>query len=328
MRLPPAAFNGLNKPDETPVYECSTIWKQSERAALLSALVQAEELREQELSYHLVPKYEEETIPFADPIILDWKYLVSLGVETTTVIQAGVALNLGAELTPNDPVTIVVATTVTDINEIKVFYPGIDCQITPSKITIAGGNATIEIPRSRLVNPNYLDDRDDHLSYYENDNFLTTVDVKRVYYDLNGALTYIWYGRNARPPTITDTTQSAYGTILDARLSILSHIPASYSSGTWTYACSSACRSPDAIQIKYLAGRQASINTELLTIRLANTLMVNKPSSCPTVHQMYQEDVEPSKNFTPYGTRMGAMMAWMADSRSKIGHGGKFPAMR
>lgn len=328
MRLPIAAFNGLNKPNEEPVFECSTIWKQAERAALLEFLVQAEEMREQELSYHLVPKYRVDIMPYVNPLILDWKYLIKLGVKTTSTIQAGVALNLGAEATPNDPVVVTVATTVTDVDEIKVFYPGLDCEIIPSKIVIAGGVATISIPRSRLVDPDLLDDRSDHLSYFHNANFLTTVDVKRVYYNLSGAVEYIWYGVNASPPTTVDTTQSAYGTILDQRLSIISHIPATLSGATWSYSCLTTCRQPDAIQISYLSGRRASISTEMLTIRLANTLMPNKPSSCPTVHQMYAEDIENVKTYTPYGSKAGALMAWIADSRSKIGHGGKFPSMR
>lgn len=323
MRLPIAAFNGLNKPDETPVYECSTIWKQSERAALAMALAQAEEMREAELKYHLAPKYDVETLPFLDPAVLSWKYLVSLGVQTISVIQSGYTLSYTA-----DPVVVTVATTVTDVSEIVVYYPGLDCTITPSKITVAGGSAVIEIPRSRLVKPNLLDDRDDHLSYYLDSNFLETVDIKRVYYDPVGAVSYNWYGLNSIPPSVSTDTETAYATILDKRLSNITHRLANYSSGTWSFTCPTKCRYPDSLTVYYLSGIQRSINTDMQTIRLAHTLMPNKPVSCPTVQQMWQEDVERTKNYTPYGDRYGALQAWLADSRAKVGHGGKFPSIR
>ena len=57
MRLPINAFNGLNRPEDIPQYQCSAIWKQSDRLYILEHLTQAEEMREVELGYALAPKY-------------------------------------------------------------------------------------------------------------------------------------------------------------------------------------------------------------------------------------------------------------------------------
>ncbi len=328
MRLPIAAFNGLNKPDEEPVYECSTIWKQSERDALVIALYQAEEMREQELTYHIAPKYDVlQNQDLRSPLILEKKHLIKLGLRTISTIQAGVALTLGTLPALNDPVIITVATTVTDKSEIKVYYPGEAVEIHPSFISISGGTATIKIPRSRLVLQTVLDNRDDHLYYDDNANFLTTVDVKRVYYDTTNPGQYVWL-YSCDTNTIAETTQGLYARITNNRLSVVEHYPATYASGVWTKACWTLTHYPDYITMYSYSGRQLSVYTEMQTIRLAHTLMPNAPCSCPTVHQYWQMDVESTDTLTPYGSTKGAVDVWSKDARAKVGQGGKFPRVR
>jgi hypothetical protein len=38
--------------------------------------------------------------------------------------------------------------------------------------------------------------------------------------------------------------------------------------------------------------------------------------------------VNQNAEMTPYGNKVGALNAWLTDSRSKIGMGGKFPRSR
>jgi len=197
MGLPINAFNGLNLPTEVPRFECSTIWRQSDRDYLATYIAVAEEMREQELGYHLSPKYiVDEEHDYGIPALLDRKHLIECGVKTTSTIEAGVALDLGpafpsAADPPNDPVVVTVTTSVST-SEIVVFYPGEDVEIRPSKVSAFGGVATIEIPRARLVDNDYNDDREDPLDYYNNDYFLTTVDVKRVYTDTGSGISIVW----------------------------------------------------------------------------------------------------------------------------------------
>lgn len=328
MRLPIAAFNGLNKPDEEPVYQCSQIWKQSERDGLVMYLAQAEEMREIEVGYHLSPKWiADEEHQFSNVAVLNRKHLIEVGVRASSDIQLGVALNHGVETAPNDPVEISVATTVTETSEIFVYYPGEDVKIRPSSISISGGIATIKIPRSRLVDPDLLDDREDHLSYYENDNFITTVDVKRVYNDPSDVATIRWLGSSSCVDTCQLYTQAACAVAAGNRSRRISKVyisPAGYSNGSWSSTSYTYCHTPVSLLVSYKSGRQNSIKTELLTARLAHTLMPNKPCSCPTVHMYWQEDVKEQEVWTPYGIRQGAFNAWVIDNRDKVQAGGIF----
>lgn len=336
MRLPIAAFNGLNNPDEVPVYECSTIWKQSERDNLAMFLAQAEEMREEELGYHLSPKYivdEEQT--YGVPVILNRKHLVSIGTRAVSTIQAGVTLNLGTETSPNDPVIVTVSTSVV-ASEIAVLYPGETVEIHPSSVSVVGGVATIQIPRSRLIDPDLLDNRDDHLSYYENDNFLTTVDIARIYIEPSNGAYIVWdspalvVAGAVTYPSDTEHAQRANVQIVGERAYRLSSIhvyPATTAGAASTFAY---CVDPTAIRISYLSGRRSSMLTEMNTIKLAHVLMPNLPCTCPYVQQYWDEDttVDPSGLVTPYGSKVGAVQAWLSDSRAKVGQGGKFARTR
>lgn len=328
MQLPIAAFNGLNNPDEFPVYQCSHIWKQSQRDALAMYLAQAEEMRELELGYHLAPKYiVDEEHDFSNTLVLNRKHLISVGKSASSAIESGVALDHGVETAPNDPVVITVSTDVTVTSEICVFYPGEDVKIKPSSISISGGTATIKIPRSRLVDPDLLDDRDDHLSYYENDNFISTVDVKRCYTDTSDVATIRWIGTEWCTDSCNLYTQTACLVAAGNRARRISKVklaPASYSNGSWTVKSYTYCHQPESVVISYLSGRRASIKTELLTARLSHTLMPNMPCSCPLVEQYWRDDRDMQDGFTPYGKMMGAWNAWIVDSRDRIGVGGIF----
>jgi hypothetical protein len=290
------------------------------------ALAQAEEMRERELSYHISPKYKMFELPYANPIVLDRKYLTKLGKLTVADISLSTVLNLGTEPAVNDPVIITFSTTLTDAAEIKVYYPGEDYNISPSHISISGGIATIKIPRSRLVKPELLDDRDDHLYYADNDNFLDIVDIKRVYYDTTNRGEFVWI-LSCDVTTLEEQTQSLYTHILNNRLSAVQIYPATYASGSWTKNAFTQCIDPDFVRLYALTGREQSIYTDMLTIRLAHTLMPNSPCSCPTVHQYWEDDITQTEIYTPYGNSRGAVNAWSMDARAKVGQGGKFPRM-
>lgn len=334
MRLAPAAFNGLLKADEENCFPCASIWKQYDRDAIAEAIGQAEDMREQELGYHLAPAYLlDEEWDYGFPTILKKKHLIEIGEPATSNIQLAVPLVLSILGVINDPVVITIPTTVTSTAEICVYYPGEDVQIYPSKVTIAGGNVTIEIPRSRLVDPS-VDTNCDPAPRYDNDaNFLNAVDVKRCYNNPQGAF-FVWFGDCSIPclSSFTETTQDAYGRITDKRLSIVEFYPAAYSGGSFTPSQSFLqCCQPCRIRISYKSGRQSSMNTELLTARLAHTLLSELvPYAQNPCSQCYKDDrvIDPSKLITPYGTATGAIKAWVADSRNKVGQGFKFPKVR
>jgi len=347
MRIPIAAFNGLLKVDEAPCNDCAYIWKQTDRDALAIAIQQAEEMRIAELGYFPYPMYTSETVNYVFPLILARKHLVAVGSKLCTMLQAGVALTLGAEATPNDPVVIAVLTTATDPNEIRVYYPGEDVEIRASSVSISGGVATIRIPRSRLVDPAVDTNCDPPPNYYENDNFLTTVDVKRCITDPSTGAMFYWWGNGNCPvfpvsmvgcctnlhqlASFVQNSQLAFPDIVNNRLAIVKLYPGSYAAGTWTAASFSNCVKPDKVVVNYLSGRTRSVMTEMNTIRLAHTILPFLiPDRLDLCAGCWKDDNITDKDapITPYGTSRSAIKVWMFDSRAKIGQGGKFPSMR
>jgi len=320
LRVPEAAFNGLNKPDDEQKFACNTIWKQHNRDHLALYIAMAEERRETELGYNIFPQYDSEDYIYDSNLFaLNKAYLVEIGEKTTVDIDLGVTVTYGALV---DPVTVAVTTTVTDTGEIKVFYPDEDVEIHPSSISISGGTATILIPRSRLVKPSLNDNRDDSLYYNNDDNFLVTLDVKRVHYDESEGAKFVWLNCT----TGAELTQSAKPTIDDLSNSIVRLLPANYSAGAWTLTAFAYSGHPYKNRVRYLSGIQESMNIQLMTVRLAHSLMPYKPIDCESVTQYWQNDstVNPRKTMTPYGDKNGALECWVADSRMKKGAGGMF----
>jgi hypothetical protein len=315
MRLPAAAFNGLNKPDDPRSYSCATIWKQTDRDNLAQYLSAAEEMREKELGYFLGPKYiVAERHDLENPSVLNRKHLIALGTETITDIEDAVSITLSDNGGVHyDPVTIVVATAVTIPSEIVVCYPGEDEYIHPASVVIAGGNATITIARSRLIDPSLNDDRDDPLQYDDDANFLDEVDVKRRYTDLTDGTSFYY-----TDDSYVEQTYTGHGVIRENRQAIVE----AYVS---PLVCINICYEI-AIRFNYLSGIRYTIKMLLETARLAHTLMPWEPCHCDPVQQMWIDDrtQDPVETLTPYGSTKGAVNAWLADSRSKIGFGGIF----
>lgn len=327
------SFNGVRREDTGECCYCKEIWTQSDRNALATVIGQAEEMREAELGYHLSPKYlVDELNPFVRPLILKRKFLVSIGVRATTDIALSTPITLSVGGVINDPVTLVIPTTVTVPGEIKVYYAGTTTAITPSSVKIAGGNATIKIPRCRLLKMENVTDCEPFPNYIDDANFVTTVDVKRVYTNTTVGNDLVW-DNDCCPvcdDTIAETTQSLYSKIDNSRLSIVQWKLGHYASGAWHSDCcfTKSC-APGHIRTSYLSGRQSSISTEMRTAALAHTLLpALVPNRLELCSGCWKFDMENTKTLTPYGNKNGAVAAWLADSRAKIGYGGKSPKGR
>jgi len=334
VRVCLCSFNGIVRDDDAKCCECSSLWKQSYLDALAIALGRAEEMREQELGYHLAPKYinDEEYDDIKYPMILRRKHLIAIGSKKCDTVQLGYPLILSVMTVINDPVVISINPyAYTDISEIKVYYAGEDIEIHPSKVIIAGGTLTIYIPRCRLLKLT-IDTNCDVPLYEDDANFVTTVDVKRCYVDLSDGMFKVWSTGCCDPcdTVVTETTELQYPRITDKRLSIVKYSPATYALGVWTrICCSSMVCGADLIRVSYLSGRRNSVQTEMETISLAHTLV---PDSFGDAMDMcsgcWQYDREKSDLSTPYGDTRGAVNAWLSDSRQKVGFGTKSPRVR
>lgn len=128
-------------------------------------------------------------------------YVLSGGIEG----KALVALAQQVVYSDNDgdgyfeTATISTATTVTDPQEIAIYYPGRAgsnlWEIRPTTVTISGGVATIVCRREQLVVPELLEVVRGELqpaAYDLDDDFLDTVDVYRHYNDPATQARFIW----------------------------------------------------------------------------------------------------------------------------------------
>lgn len=194
------------------------------RDEIRAAIATAEDRLKQYLGYAVAPRPAEQTLPFPGAgdawgrwpsIPLNDGYIQSIGGEARALIQATVAV------TYSDPdgdgiselATITVPTTVTDPDQILVFFNATDRSgasipatgvlgaaerylIQPLKVSISGGTATIAGPSWVFVKPiltagfNTSD-----LEATTASNYAATVDIYRRYTDPNG--------------TTTDTSQAA-----------------------------------------------------------------------------------------------------------------------
>jgi len=321
MRLAPAAFNGLNKPDEEGCYDCWAIWKQTDRDAMALAIAQAEEMREREIGYHVSPKYDLEIHDYEPSAMyfLDWKHLKKIGTYTSSDISLCEPVILSTLHTGIiDPVIITISTTVTDPDEICVYHPGTTIVINPSKVAISGGVATICIPRSRLKSLDIDGNCEPYPDYDDDDNFEVCVDIKRCYIDTTDGvdITCMNYC-DCTTEVVTDWCE----TIRNYKLSVIKVFPIS---------CASSCCHRKTATIPYWSGILSSIYTEMMTASLANSLLKDIIPSMVDLCNCWKSDMTLSDDaeWNPYGITNGAIKAWLADSRAKVGMGGKFPAPR
>jgi hypothetical protein len=326
------AFNGINRSTEGHDSQCTDIWSQTQRDFLARYLLQAEEKREEILQFHVGPKWKHDTMDmqWGNPFILERKYLLKVGFPTSSSIQAGVVLNLGPAGAPIDPVVFTVTSADATVDEVVVTYPGELVRIFPTYVSKTGNVITITIPRCRLVKTMYCEDFDDPPLYIDNNVFLATVDVYRVYADVSKGAEFLWVDTGCTPTNCTPICQPACPMIVGTKayeLSMVHLYPATYSSGSWARTCWSQNSYPKFVRVSYLSGRQ-TIDNEVNTIRLAHTLMPRAPCECDIVNGKWAEDNEPSKQWSQYGSKTGAVEVWMADSLAKVtSGGGMFPRM-
>src|SRR4030067_2653067 len=124
-------FFGLNN-SATVKETCHPIWTFDERQRIALYLKEAQTEIEQVTHFPLSPRWMvDEFKPYGYPIRATWGKIIVAGFRNTSVISSGVAV-----IYATDPCVIVVATTITDEDEIAVYHPGTTVEIYPSSITI------------------------------------------------------------------------------------------------------------------------------------------------------------------------------------------------
>lgn len=297
MGANPLHFNGVFTNLQPIRSGCDDMWLQYDwqdaqhvsRESLAEAIQDAEQQIANFVGYNLLPDWQiderHNTEPVGDPTLLssglniqgryktirtDKAHVISGGQRTKTAIQAGAAIvRSDADGDGyNELCTITVATTVTDANEIRVYYPGENgadaWEIRPlNSVVISGGNATITFKIWQAVLPDLLEALD--ATGIDGDtaaNFLTTADVYRVWNNPQTQVQFLW---EPFPACTCDTGTceacqhgTQYGCLIarDYRLGRFAYSPATYADGAFTNTWFSYNRDPDQMRLWYFSGHQ------------------------------------------------------------------------
>ena len=303
----PRHFNQVTV-TQLPLRTCGTViaqwsWQEVDKVAredIAQAIQQAEDALEDYLNFNLVPTWavdrRQRVTPPGIPEVLNIGgrdargfamsqgplsgHFISGGIEAKVLIEAGALVVYTDEDGDGyfETATIAVATTVTDPNEIAVYYPGeaardewevrpLDNPISHRRdVTIAAGVATIVLATEQLVDPELLD----ALAVESVDgnalgNFLATVDVYRHFNDPQQQATLLWDPHGGfcgcdtgTCPACEHSTQTACLLTTDFENGIVRFSPAVWNATTEQFDSQSFAinRSPDGIRLWYYAGFQ------------------------------------------------------------------------
>lgn len=338
------------------------------REEIAHAIAQAEGIIAEQLGYKLLPTWEVAenirlnntkgwyTWPWGHAPAYEtyWKHVISGGIEAKSLILAGrpVVYSDPDGDGYNELATITCATTVTEPEEIAIYYPGEsgsdDWEIRPINVAISGGTATITCRREQLVAKNLLivlgpEAVDGAIA----GNFLTNVDVYRHYNDPQTQIQFMWEGGCScglsTCNACTYTVQSGCLFVRDYRLGFVAGHPADWSveDNVFNSAAFTACRTPDKARIWYRAGLQYRGSVlvmhpqwERVVSNLALTLMDRPFCGCTSlehVTRLAKEDFALQKvdgdsyrvsRFlldNPIGTTRGAIEAWRMIQTNIVG---------
>lgn len=328
------AFWGVHYPEQIE-YDCRMFWTEWQRMDIYRALQEAQQLIETVVGYPLCrtwiesspTQFEDQTYtdiqPVLNPVTLRWGNFISAGVKATSVIEDGAAVNLATDPAVVGPI----ACTISDVSEVKVYFPGSNREIAPSRKSYSAGNLTIYIPRCRLTaTPNVTDDAVD---YNVLANFLTTVDVHRVYNDPSVGAVLVAPHACSTPCAsggCSEYTTTACIYPRDKRLGIVDLIPATYTDGTWVDTSHDFCTYKyEFARLNYLAGvNHVDAAMKSAIVRLAHARMATEPCRCAVVQRLWERDRTVPQVLTrerlncPFGNNEGAWAAYKYAQTKRI----------
>lgn len=375
----PWHFNGISSDKFPFMPSCSDDWYQFNwqstgklsREALAEAINKAEKATERFLGYSPLPRWYEETVnipPYyrverrniansrdmSKSVTTSHGYVIEAGVKTSTYLDTPNILYAdtdGDGIT--DLATITVATTVTDPEELRVYYPAKDgdetWEIRPlTSVNIAAGLATINF-RKWLCADQALqemqptpDDPYIGIDAADDANFLSEVDVYRVYTD-HSTQAVFWY----EPDNLCSGDYEYggdYGALLirDERLGIMAYHRATWDAVNSKFTITDFTNYPDRITIYYRAGmkdtsltmptREMDREYESLITFYALSLLDTNLCGCDNTRNIWQyqtrdlarvdsngsNTVPWPKLGNPLGTAFSAFRLWEQIQRDKI----------
>lgn len=303
---------------------------------------------------------------FAQAVKANWGHMITGGVKASTLIDADAAIVYSDPDGDGYDEVATVTVTVTlgqDPCEIRIYFPLSNAMVTatpedqweirPISVSVSGAIATITFRREQAVLPELQldispDADDSHLRGVESDvntNFLSVVDVYRVYNDPQTQVLMMWEGLGVGCDGCNGTgcSQCQYSTQAgcftargDIKQSIIGYRPGTWNMTTLVFdtAVLAVARQPDIVRLWYYAGlrektltcstRQMSPEWERVVAQYAAAILDRQVCACENVHaniEFWQKDMAmrgtteglsmPTRLLdNPFGTRRGAIAAW------------------
>lgn len=281
-------------------------------------------------------------------LVTRWGHVLEGGVRATTLIEEDVTIVYsGTDYTQTATITISEdISDITDAQEIRVFYPdkgaAVQWEIRPVTVDLDAGTVTFKREQCVLESLLYrLPPPDDPLAAVDGDddaNFLTAVDVYRVYTDDSQQVVFY---EEPTPCEVSGTTQDGYVLVRDARRGFLAYDVATYADGVWTNTYFT--RPPLRAKLWYRAGKrnlfsdtpelQMDYELERLLIYYALTLTDKEVCGCENFHSAlaYQlidlAELGSKVRFQttykqldcPLGTKRAAINMWTYIQQNKLG---------
>lgn len=386
LQIDPLHFNSVVSERRPLRNACDDVWLQHDwqfvgrcsRESLAMALRQAEDTVMQVTGYAPAPRWfadEPHTIDqiartdafgvgslnvrgLNKSVTSDYGYVIAGGKRAVAMIEIGAAVVYSDQNGDgfNETATVTVATVLTDPDEICVFYPGESAdprwEIRPVKVEISAGVATITFGIQQAVLPDLLEvltDLTDAAPTVDGDdvtNFLTTVDVYRVYNDPSQQATFYtegtcWSCDGSGCAVCGFTAETGCLGMRDPVLGILTYNRADWDATTETFTEKnfSAAREPDRVKISYRAGwvdptqtrpyRYMDPTWERMICFYAITLLDTEMPGCDNSRRIwkhYQENLAKSQSTgagvgsttqladqdlnNPFGTSFAAVRLW------------------
>lgn len=197
--------------------------------------------------------------------------ILSGGIRTKTLIQAGAAITRQDNDVDGYAETVVVnvPTAVTDINEIRAYYPaksGADgWEIRPIQVAINGGFANIQFKAWQIAAANQFDALNaDAMDAMLPTSYESTIDIYRVWNDPQTQIEFLWESSADCADCCGTCVACQLGSQTgcfhnrEARLGLIVPAPGTWdeSAGAFTGADWNACRDPDQVRVWYYSGWQ------------------------------------------------------------------------
>lgn len=312
---------------------CGPLWAEGDRMLIEMALAQAQEQIELFIGYPLCKTYVSGTLEEAfnhderwvdqrwykpsRQMVVRYPRLIEAGVRKVDVVASSSLLTFGDTVATVGPLSV----TFTKPEEVQVYYPDSGKRITPSKVTISAGNLTIQIPRYRLVAPDFLNTPEGGIMYEDLSQFLSAVDVNRVYTDpsVHGVLVRPNCSNNNCSGGCTECTHSACIYIIDPQIGQVQVSPALWNVSTESWGGQVVCAGNYVLaRLNYACGlRYLSPEMEKILVSLAHTKLYGPPCSCDSLVSLWKYDNEIPRMLTrerincPFGTANGAWNAYL-----------------